>query len=75
MFTEITMIDFTRPLAKRKRTVTGPYRWRPSEPNKGRGFYCSMSDALTMDRAGSSIRLRLEWANDHLSGRIADING
>lgn len=42
MFTEITLIDYARPLVKRlaSRKVCGPYKWRPTQrPGNGRGFY------------------------------------
>lgn len=77
MFNEIVLIDHKRPLAERAkaRKSVGPYRWRPSKPNNGRGFYQS-SHGLAMDRAGSSINLRLEEANDHLRGsRLSHISG
>jgi len=77
MFKEIVLVDYRRPLAERAkaRKSTGPYRWRPSQPGKGRGFY-QASNSLSMDRAGSSFDLRLEPAGDHLRGsRLAYING
>lgn len=42
----------------------GPYQWKPSEPGRGRGFYQS-TDGLWMDRAGSTLDLRLELAGKH----------
>lgn len=77
MFAEIILIDFAAPLAKRKdsRRFVGPYRWTPSEPGKGRGFYCGSSETETA-RHGAGFRLRLDLANDHLSGsRLSNING
>lgn len=76
MFKEIIMLDFRVPLAKRKRTFTGPYRWQPTEPGKGRGFYQS-SNGLYVDPHGSTFDLRLECANDHLAhySRLSQING
>lgn len=77
MFTEITLIDYRRPLAARaaSRKVAGPYRWRPTQPMTGRGFY-QARDGLRMDRAGSSFALRLELANAYLRGsRLAQITG
>lgn len=75
MFSNIVMINYDRPLAERaaSRKVAGPYRWEPSEPGKGRGFY-QASHAL--ECGDSTFRLRLEWANDHLRGsRLSFING
>ncbi|SCY04420.1 hypothetical protein [Rhizobium sp. NFACC06-2] len=67
MFTQITMIDYSRPMAERikSRKFCGPYRWTPSVPGSGRGFY-QASHGLLMDRHGSSLNLRLEEANEHL---------
>lgn len=69
IFNEITLIDYKRPLQARKeaRKVVGPYRWTPTAPGNGRGFY--MATDLTMAPHGAGIDLRLEDANDHLSGR------
>lgn len=69
MFTEITMINYTRPPAERAkaRKFCGPYKWRPSQPGKGRGFYQS-SQYLEMDGPGSSFALRLDYANTHAPG-------
>jgi hypothetical protein len=63
LFNEITLIDFGRPLARRMaaRRYCGPYKWMPSEPGRGRGFYMAQA-GFEMDRAGSSLRLRLEAA-------------
>jgi len=77
IFDEITLIDYRRPLAERAnaRRFCGPYRWRPSQPGKGRGFY-QASGALRMDRAGSSFALRLEEANAHLrESRLSHVTG
>jgi hypothetical protein len=74
----ITLIDYARPLAERAkaRKFCGPYQWSPTRPGKGRGFYSSTRDALTIDRAGSTFSLRLESANDHLRGtRLARTTG
>lgn len=67
MFKDIVMINYSRPLAERKksRRHVGPYRWNPTAPGKGRGFYCG-NDETEMDSHGSTIRLRLAMANDHL---------
>lgn len=77
MFTNIVMLDHKRPLAARAaaRKSCGPYRWTPSQPGKCRGFYSSQRDALEMDRAGSTVALRLEWANDHLDGSLTRTTG
>jgi hypothetical protein len=76
MFDTITLLDYGRPLADRKtaRRYVGPYRWRPSAPGKGRGFY-SGAHALTMDPRGSSLALRLEDANDHIQDRRRYVSG
>jgi hypothetical protein len=70
MFDEIVMIDWRRPLSARKaaRRVAGPYRWRPSAPNRGRGFYVSSHDAWAADEPGSSLQLRFEPAARHWRG-------
>jgi len=90
MFTNIVMIDYRKPLHKRlkDRKLCGPYRWTPSTPMTGRGFYMASeasaykaltkrlkSHDLAMDEEGSTIRLRLELANDHLQGRMRFTNG
>jgi hypothetical protein len=78
IFSEIVTIDFQRSLSERAmaRKSCGPYRWTPSEPGKGRGFYQS-SKGLFVDQAGSSFDLRLEEANGSLPAysRNARING
>lgn len=63
MFSEITMIDYARPLPARReaRRFCGPYKWTPSAPGRGRGFYMSDRDGAC-DEAGSTFRLRLEFA-------------
>jgi hypothetical protein len=77
MFKEITLIDYRRPIKIRAsaRKHCGPYKWSPSKPMTGRGFYMAQSGGQ-MDAAGSTIDLRIEPANDHLIGsRLARING
>lgn len=78
MFQEITLIDFKKPLVARlkSRKHSGPYRWCPSAPGKGRGFYTAMEGkGLSVDRAGSSFDLRLEEANAHIgSSRLRFTN-
>lgn len=54
------------------RKCCGPYQWKPAKPGSGRGFYQSIHGLAMGD---STISLRLEWANNHLRGRLADING
>lgn len=75
MFKTITLLDFRKPIAQRKRRYTGPYRLTPARPGSGRGFYSSSLDMLSVDPAGSSFRLRLDLANDHLRGRLGQITG
>lgn len=61
MFTEITMLDYARPLRQRleSRKYCGPYRWTPTQaPSSGRGFY-QATRALEMDCSGSTLNLRL----------------
>ena len=76
MFTEITLIDYARPLKARAeaRRCVGPYRWTPAKPGNGRGFY-QASKGLYCDPRGSSFDLRLEEANNYLGGRLSQING
>lgn len=77
MFSTITIIDYQRPLNERAkaRKVVGPYKWSPSKPMAGRGFYQAQA-GLCMDRTGSTIDLRLEHANGHLEGsRLRYVNG
>lgn len=76
MFSNIVMINYARPLAERaaSRKVVGPYRWSPSTPGKGRGFYQAGGSGL--ECGDSTFRLRLEWANDHLGGsRLSHTTG
>lgn len=79
LFSEIVLLNFAAPLASRKRTFTGPYRWKPTAPGNGRGFYCqhdtSDRDLRCADH-GSGFRLRLDHANNHLQHfRLSHING
>jgi hypothetical protein len=79
MFTEITMLDYSKPLAHRAkaRKTCGPYRWTPrNNSNEGFGFYCGNND-LVMDRHGSICDLRLESANDLLPSysRTSHVDG
>ena len=73
IFQEVILHDFTKPLAKRAadRKFCGPYRWTPSEPGKGRGFYMA-SKGLACARHGAGFDLRLELANDHLGQSRVD---
>ena len=78
LFNLITLINFDRSLTERRnsRRHCGPYQWSPSKPGSGRGFYSSTHDYLTMDKAGSTLSLRLELANNHLAhSRLSHING
>lgn len=70
IFQEVILHDFSKPLAVRKesRKVVGPYRWTPSEPGKGRGFYTAQHSATECAKHGAGFRLRLSLANDHLQG-------
>jgi hypothetical protein len=66
------------PLAQRKRTHTGPYRWTPTPPMSGRGFYLETSqkdDNLECATHGAGFRLRIYHANEHLSGRLSRTTG
>ena len=76
MFTSIVMINYSRPLRKRleARKYCGPYRWNPATPGGHRGFYTA-STPTEMDRHGSTMRLRLESANEHIHGRLRDTLG
>lgn len=72
--------DLTAPLRARLKTrkgPCGPYFWHATRaPSNGRCFYSSCRDALVMDRAGSTLDLRLSWANPYLTGqRVARITG
>lgn len=79
LFSEIILINFAAPLASRKRKSTGPYRWKPTAPGNGRGFYCqhgTSDSALRCADHGSGFRLRLDHANNHLHHfRLSHING
>lgn len=72
----IIIHNYNRPMKERieSRKHVGPYLWKPSTPGKGRGFYCA-STGLACDSNGSTFNLRLEYANDHLNGRLSDITG
>lgn len=79
--TRVTLIDFSKPLAARakSRKSCGPYYFeRPdSFPHCGpaRSFYMAQH-GVAMDERGSSIRLRIEPANDHLrDSRLARTTG
>ena len=77
MFTCIKMINYARPLRERleARKHCGPYMWSPSKPGTGRSFY----QARDLACGDSTIRLRLEYANDHLKdcgyGSLSRTNG
>lgn len=67
MFTEITLLNYARPLPLRRdmRRTCGPYKWTPSTPGTGRGFY--QAGARGLEVGDSTFSLRLEWADDFLS--------
>lgn len=75
MFERITLHDYSRPMVARakSRKSAGPYVWTPSKAGQGRGFY-SGQDCQTAAH-GAGFRLRLEAANDHLSGRMSGTIG
>lgn len=75
MFDCIILHDYSRPMAERakSRKSAGPYRWTPSKAGQGRGFYSGQDCQPATHGAG--FRLRLEAANNHLSGRIASTIG
>ncbi len=54
------------------RKSCGPYHWKPTVPGQGRGFYQSSRGLMVGD---ATFDLRLELANDHLSGRLHYTNG
>lgn len=64
MFSEIIIHNMDRPVTQRvnSRRVVGSYRWRPSAPGAGRGFYTG-DDGQCGD---STFRLRITDANDHI---------
>lgn len=70
--------DLGKPLADRlkSREHVGPYYWQPAAPGGERGFYAA-SRGLACDPHGSTFRLRLEPANDHLPSysRTGRVNG
>ena len=76
MFSQITMIDYSATVARRleMRRWVGPYCWTPAKPNQGRAFY-QHNGSLKVDAKGSTFNLRLEFANDHLTGRLARVYG
>lgn len=70
MFEQITLLNFGKPVAKRKRKHAGPYCWRPTPAGSGRGFYLQHDTReLRCADHGSSFRLRLEHANDICDAR------
>jgi hypothetical protein len=71
IFQTITLLDTARPLASRakSRKYAGPYKWSPTRPNSGRGFYAESGAPLRMARHGAGLGLRLEYANDVFDGR------
>lgn len=78
MFNEIVLHNYAAPLASRKRTFTGPYRWKPATKSEGRGFYCQHDTReIRCADHGAGFDLRLESANEHLSSysRLRHIDG
>lgn len=75
MFTDITLIDYGRPLVERAkaRKIVGPYHWAPAKPGDGRGFYQS-ADYLECDARGSTFALRLEYASAFLPAYSRNIS-
>jgi hypothetical protein len=65
-FPRIVLRDMTVPVRQRHNEHCGPYYWTPKPfqrgQHTGRGFYMGANGE--MDRAGSSIRLRLETVLD-----------
>lgn len=80
MFGTIYVTNFDVPLAQRRemRKHCGPYMWTAQDARKreGVGFY-QHSKRLEVDKHGSTFRLRLEEANDHLPvyTKLTRING
>lgn len=75
---ERILLNLEVPLAQRKRTLTGPYRWRATPPMSGRGFYMESSRSssdLECAAHGSGFRLRIQHANDFIEGRTSHISG
>lgn len=68
--------DLEAPLSSRRRTATGPYRWTPTPPMSGRGFYteCGTND-IVCARHGSGFTLRIEPADKHVGGRLGMTSG
>ena len=58
MFETIYLHNWRKPLLDRvqSRKVVGPYRWTPSQPGRGRGFYW----ADGTESPDSTFRLRME---------------
>ena len=78
-FEEITLLDYSRPLAERakRRKVVGPYRIQPRDPKlcDSIGFYMSDGYMRIADH-GAGINLRLWSANDFLGySRLSQITG
>ena len=74
MFKNIILRDFSRPVKARNHppSCVGPYTFSPSpacERRDGWSTYTGTSESETL------FRLRYEDANEHLSGRTADVTG
>jgi hypothetical protein len=72
----IILADLSRPLAQRKRKLTGPYRWTPQDrtrggPHPGRGGYVTRGEFCE----GSGVRLRLCEAPSKYAGGWSDLDG
>lgn len=79
MFSQITMLDFSKAPAQRlaSRKHCGPYKWSPRDPklSDGIGFYSGRT-VYRMDDHGSVLDLRIDLANNLLPySRLTQING
>ncbi len=54
------------------RKTCGPYRFTPTVPGQARGFYQAANGLHVGD---GTFNLRLEKANEHLTGRLSRIDG
>lgn len=74
VFTDI-VVHNKGPITERakSRNVVGPYHFTPRDPLKhdSIGFYCDRSGQM----GDGVIRLRIEPANDHLTGRLSYTTG
>lgn len=75
---QVILHNLAIPLAQRKRKLTGPYIWTSTPPMSGRGFYLKSSqndDDLECATHGAGFRLRIDHANEHLSGCLSHTTG